>query len=152
MKRAMALLGLALLLGGCGESGKPSAEVAAPPSKPAPHEAKAIITAYLGQCGWKDVELAQLTDTEVPKESKAHGEVWAFTFTAHYTNVIGERQTSENWVAVVGRFDGSPCVRVCFDRSKRLVGGHNGGESTETANLTPAPPAESYPEIVAPKP
>lgn len=152
MKRAIALLGLALLLGGCGESGKPAVETAADANKPAPDETKALIATYLGQCGCKDVELAQLTDTEVPKESKAPGEVWAYTFTAHYTNVIGERQTSENWVAVVGRFDGKPCVRGCFDSSKRLVGGHNGGESTETANLTPAPPVESYPAIVAPKP
>ena len=80
------------------------------------------------------------------------GESWAFTFTANYTNVFGERQTSENWVAVIGRSDGKPTMVSCFDNAKQLVGGHRGDEKAITANLKPMEPADVLPPIVAPMP
>jgi hypothetical protein len=154
MKRAIVFLGLALVAVGCGGSkdGQPTAD-STPAGKPAPDEAKACIVAYLNQCGWKDVELAQIADQpQVPTEAKATGEAWAFAFTAHYTNVFGERQTSANWVAVVTRADGKPCVKSCFDESRKLVGGHTGAETNEKGNLVRLAPAEDLPPIVAPRP
>lgn len=145
MKRAMALLGLALLAAGCGKSGNSTAENAAPAAatgKPADDEAKGCIVAYLGQCGWQDVQLTHMVDQpEVPKAAKVTEEAWAFTFTATYTNVVGERLTSENWVAVVTRSSGKPCVKCCFDEARHLVGGHSGEEIVS-----------DQPAIVAPKP
>jgi len=154
MKRTIAWLGLALLSAGCG--GKPNADPsasAAATGKPAADEAKACIVAYLGQCGWQDVELVRMADCpELPKGAKATGELWAFTFSATYTNVVGERLTSENWVAVVARADGKPCVTGCFDEARRLVGGHTGDEVADKATLTPQSPAPEAPAIVPPKP
>lgn len=153
MTRAIALFGLALLVVGCGggKDGKPVADAGA--GKPAPDEAKVCIVTYLNQCGWKDVELAQVADQpDLPAGAKTTGDAWAFTFTAHYTNVFGERQTSENWVAVVARADGQPRVTSCFDQSRRLVGGHTGAEANEKGTLVASAPAEDLPPIVPPKP
>jgi hypothetical protein len=157
MKRAIALFGLALLVVGCGDKdGKPAADgqgSAQTTGKPPTDEAKACIVTYLNQCGWKDVELASIADQpEVPAGAKAGGEAWAFAFTAHYTNLFGERQSSENWLAVVGRTDGKPCVTSCFDETRHLVGGHTGAESNEKGKLVASGPAEDLPPIVAPKP
>ena len=160
MTRAIAFLGLALLGVGCGgaKDDKATADKTAPAGKPAPDEAKGCIVAYLNQCGWKDVELAVVADQpDMPTAAMPTGDAWAFTFTAHYTNVVGERQTSENWVAVIGRADGKPCVTSCFDATRRLVGGHSGTEATsvEKGNLgalAALPPADDLPPIVAPKP
>lgn len=157
MTRAIAFLGLALLAVGCGggKDGQPTADAGSAPAagKPAPDEAKACIVTYLNQCGWKDVELAQVTDQpQVPAEAQVVGEAWAFAFTAHYTNVFGERQTSSNWVAVVTRADGQPCVKSCFDDSRKLVGGHTGFEANEKGTLVKLAPADDLPPIVAPRP
>ena len=154
MLRAIGFLGLVLVAVGCGggKDGQPTAD-ATPAGKPAPDEAKTCIVAYLNQCGWKDVELAQIADQpQVPPEAKVTGEAWAFAFTAHYTNVFGERQTSANWVAVVARADGKPCVKSCFDDSRKLVGGHTGAEANEKGNLVRLAPAEDLPPVVAPRP
>ena len=158
MTRAIAFVGLALLAAGCGGSkdGKPAAD-AGPPAqatgKPAPDEATACIVTYLNQCGWKDVELANVADQpEVPAGAKAAGEVWAFAFTARYTNVFGERRTSANWVAVVSRADGKVCVTSCFDEGRHLVGGHTGAEANEKGTLVASAPADDLPPIVAPRP
>jgi hypothetical protein len=158
MRRATAFLGLALLAAGCsgGKDGKPTAE--APADRPGPDEARACIVAYLNQCGWRDVELTQIADqAKVPDAARAAGDAWAYSFTARYTSVVGERQTSANWVAVVTRADGKPCVSCCFDEGSRLVGGHSGTElpAAEKGDLTalaagPAP--AELPPIVAPKP
>lgn len=156
MMRATALLGLALLAAGCGDGGKPTADQAAPdapPGKPAVDEARMCIAAYLGQCGWKDVELSGVADHDgMPKGAPAPtGEAWAFTFSATYTNLFGERQASVNWVAVLGRSDGQPCVKSCYDDSRRLVGGHSGAERTDVADsLTPMPPAAEFPIVLPP--
>jgi hypothetical protein len=156
MTRAIACLGLALLAVGCGGSkdGQPAADAGSAPAagKPAPDEAQACIRTYLSQCGWKDVELAQVTDQpQVPAEAKVTGEAWAFTFTAHYTNVFGERQTSANWVAVLGRADGKACVKSCFDEGRKLVGGHTGSEANEKGTLVKMEAAGDLPPVVAPK-
>jgi len=154
MRRAIAFVGLALFMAGCG-GGKPSAEspAQAATGKPGADEAKACIVNYLGQCGWKDVELVRLADQpDMPTGSKVTGEAWAFTFSATYTNIVGERQTSENWVAVVARADGKPCVKGCFDETRRMVGGHSGEEQAERGNLTKLPPGPELPAIVPPKP
>jgi hypothetical protein len=153
MRRAITFLGLALLAAGCG--GKtPTAETAAVPAgRPGADEAKACIAAYLGQCGWRDVELVSLADqADVPTGAKVTGEAWAFTFSAKYTDLFGERQASQNWVAVLSRTDGKPCLKSCFDEAKRLVGGHSGEETSERAVLTPAPPAGDPPVIISPNP
>jgi len=145
MKCAMAFLGLALLAAGCGKSGGPTGENASPGAatgKPADDEARACIVAYLGQCGWQDVQLTRIAEQpEVPKAAKVTDEAWAFTFSASYTNVVGERLTTENWIAVVTRNGGKPCVKCCFDESRRLVGGHSGEEvaSDQSAILAPKP-------------
>src|SRR5690349_3268564 len=156
MTRGIAFFGLVLLAAGCGsKDGKPAADAgpAVATGKPAADEAKACIVTYLKQCGWKDVELAAVADQPaLPAGAKATGEAWAYAFTAHYTNVFGERRTSENWVAVVGRTDGRPSVTSCFDERLRLVGGHTGAESNETGTLAHLPPAEDLPPVVAPKP
>ena len=158
MTRAIAFLGVVTLAVGCGggKDGKPAADGSAPAAgKPAPDETKACIVAYLNQCGWRDVELAEVSDQpKLPDGARASGDAWAFAFTAHYTNVVGERRTSANWVAVVGRADGKPCVTGCYDDARRLVGGHTGIEAAETANLDrlAALPAGDLPPIVAPKP
>ena len=155
MKYALGFLGAALLAVGCSNSSKPKAEAdQAANGKPASDETKACITAYLGQCGWKDVELVRLDErADVPREAMiVSGEAWAYTFTANYTNLFGERQTSENWVAVLSRNEGKTCVRSCLDSQKKLVGGNSGAEGTDVAVLAPLPPSEGYPAIVAPKP
>src|SRR5690348_7882055 len=107
MMRKFAFLGLALAAIGCGsKDGKPAAESAAPApvaGKPAADEATACIVTYLNQCGWKDVELTGVAPADVPAGAKVSGEAWAYSFTARYSNVFGERRTSANWVAVVGR-------------------------------------------------
>ena len=153
MARAIAFLGLALLAIGCGsKDGPATADGSAPAAgKPAPDETKACIVAYLNQCGWKDVELAQVTDqAELPAGAKVTGEAWAYGFTAHYTNVFGERQTSANWVAVVARADGKPCVKSCFDEGRKLVGGHTGAEANEKGTLVRHEAAGELPPVVAP--
>jgi hypothetical protein len=155
MTRAIALFGLALLVIGCGggKEGKPVADAGAPTGKPAPDEAKACIVTYLNQCGWKDVELARLSDQpELPAGAGAGGEAWAFSFTAHYTNVLGERRTSANWLAVVARAEGKPRVTSCFDEARRLVGGNTGAEASEKGTLVSSAPGGDLPPIVAPKP
>jgi len=157
MARAIAWFGLALLVVGCGggKQGKPVADAGAPAGKPGPDEAKACIVTYLNQCGWKDVELARVSDQpELPAGAGAGagGEAWAFAFTAHYTNVLGERRTSENWVAVVARAAGKPTVTSCFDETRHLVGGHTGAEADEKGTLVASAPAGDLPPIVAPKP
>src|SRR4051794_5144367 len=100
MTRAIAFLGMVLLAVGCGggKDGKPVADATAPAAgRPAPDEAKACIVAYLRQCGWKDVELAELSDQpKLPDGVQGADGACAFAFTAHYTNVVGERRTSAN--------------------------------------------------------
>lgn len=159
MRRATVLLGLALLAAGCGDGGKPAAEATttapAQAGKPAADEVKGCLAAYLDQCGWKDVEVGGITaqDALPPGVSAPAGEAWAYTFSAGFTNVLGERQSVANWVAVVGRADGQPCVRSCYDEARRLVGGHTGTEQQgAVADLTPIPPAEDLAPIVAPNP
>jgi len=155
MRYSIGFLGLALLALGCADSSKPKAEAnLAATGKPADDETKSCITSYLGQCGWKDVELVKLDEqADVPREAMIlKGDAWAYTFTANYTNVFGERKTSENWVAVLARDEGKPCVKSCLDSSKKLVGGHSGAEgTTEVAVLAPMPEADNFPAIVAPK-
>lgn len=141
MTRAIAFLGLALVAAGCG--GKPAADTAAAPAtgKPSPDEAKACIAAYMAQCGWKGVDVVRLADhAEVPKGANTPGTVWAFSFSATFTNVIGERQTNENWVAVIGRDGETARLTSCFDDAGRLVGGHSAGEEYEKAVVTAPKP------------
>ena len=154
MRRAITLLGLTLLAAGCGGGKSPTAEAPGPVTgRPGAEEAKACIAAYLGQCGWKDVELVSLADQpDLPPGAKVTGEAWAYTFSAKYTDLFGERRASENWVAVLTRTDGKPCLKSCFDGAKRQVGGHSGEEMAERGVLTPAPPGGDPPVIIAPKP
>jgi hypothetical protein len=158
MTRAMAFVGLTLLAAGCGGSSPategPAAGPAAATGKPAADETKACIAAYMAECGWKDVEFVSLADRpELPRGAAVVGDAWAYSFTARYTDVFGERQASTDWVAVVARADGKPCLKCCFDATGQLVGGHRGVEGTETAVLTHQPgTGGEYPIIVAPKP
>jgi hypothetical protein len=132
MRRAIALLGLTLLAAGCGGKTPTAEGTAVATGRPAAEEAKDCITGYLGQCGWKDVELVSLAEQpDVPQGANATGESWAFTFSAKYTDVFGERRVTENWVAVLTRTDGKPCLKSCFDESRRQVGGHSGSEVAE---------------------
>ncbi len=142
MKRAITFLGMALLIAGCGGKDSPKPEAAAV-GKPAADEAKVCIAGYLGQCGWKDVELVAIADQpSLPKGITApSGEAWAFTFSAKYTDLFGQQQATENWVAVVARSDGKACVKSCFDHAQRMVGGHSGAEL-----------ADKGAEMVSPKP
>ena len=140
MTRAFAFLGFALLATGCGKSDVPKADSAAPAQasgKPATDEAKACITDYLAQCGWKDVEFVAVADqATLPEAAKAIGEAWAFCFSVRYSNVFGERQSCDNWVAVVARDGGKSRVTSCFDDAKQLVAGHSGQEeSSETTDI-----------------
>jgi hypothetical protein len=151
MRRAIAFLGLALLAAGCGKSEAPKAE--GPAGRPGTEEARTCIVTYLAQCGWKDVELVRLADSpDIPTPAKVPADAWAYTFSATYTNVFGERRTSENWVAVLTRADGQARLKSCFDESRRLVGGHSGEEVAERGTLTPLPPGDDMPAIIAPKP
>ena len=108
MKRALGILALVILAAGCGSSDQPADATAnaQPVGKPNADEAKECIAVYLGQCGWKDVQLVNLTDSKVPADANIAGEAWAYTFHANYVNLFGEKLTSENWVAVVARVDG----------------------------------------------
>jgi hypothetical protein len=155
MKHVCAFLALALLAAGCADS-KPQADASAssqPTGKPADDEARACIASYLGECGWREVEFASLADcTNPPSVAKVTGETWAFHFTARYTNIVGERQSSENWIALLSRVEGKPVVVACFDQSRQLVSGHRGDETTAIANLSPGAPISELPAIVAPKP
>jgi hypothetical protein len=153
MKRAIGLLTLALFVAGCGDSGKPQADGAATKdaAEPAVDDTRTCIVAYLGQCGWKDVELVSVTACDVPKEAQSVASSWAYTFTAKYTDVFGERQTRENWLAVVSKFEGRASVKCCYDSGRQLVGGHHGDERGDTANLIALPPADDLPAIVPPK-
>jgi hypothetical protein len=154
MMRGFAFGCLTILAFGCGKSlDAPVAEHSAPTGKPAGEEAKACIVTYLNQCGWKDVALDQVADeASLPADAKGYEEVWGFRFTAQYTNVVGERQTSANWLAVVRRSDGKVNVKCCYDDNRRLVGGHAGTEVAEKIALTPQPAGDDLPPIVAPKP
>ena len=153
MRRAIAFLGLALLAAGCGGKTPAGDASAAATGRPGAEEARACIAAYLGQCGWRDVELVSLADQpDVPKGGKVAGEAWAYTFSARYTDLFGERRTNENWVAVLTRADGKPCLTSCFDGAKRLVGGHSGEESADRGTLAPMPPGDALPAIVPPQP
>jgi hypothetical protein len=152
MTRLIAFLSLALLAFGCGSS-TDHRTGEKPAGKPADDEARTCIVAYLSECGWKNVELANVAErSDVPAEAHAGSQAWAFTFTARYTNVIGERQTSENWVAVLGRSEGKPCVQSCFDDSRRQVAGHTGAEPNEKGTLASFAPADDLPPIVPPQP
>lgn len=138
MKRAFGILAVVILATGCGKDSKPNGDGVA--GAPAADETQSCIVAYLDQCGWRDIELVNIAAcAQVPSESLIVGEAWAFTFTAHYTNLLGERQTSENWLAVISRVEGKSCVRNCFDSARHLVGGHRGDERGETANLIALP-------------
>ena len=154
MKRASGLLVLTLLAAGCGDSAKPQAGAAATndaAAKPAEDDTRTCIVAYFGQCGWKDVELVSVTPCDVPKESQSVAASWAYTFTAKYTDVFGERQTRENWLAVISKMEGKASVKCCYDGGRQLVGGHRGDERGDTANLIALPPADDLPAIVPPK-
>src|SRR5262245_26678580 len=100
MKRAFGILALALLAAGCGGSNKPGDANAQATGKPNADEAKECIAVYLGQCGWRDVQLVSLTDSQIPPGANVAGEAWAYTFNANYVDVFGEKQSSENWVVV----------------------------------------------------
>lgn len=155
MKRTIGLLTLAFFVAGCGDSAKPQADSAATKdaaAKPAEDDTRTCIVAYLGQCGWKDVELVSVTQSDqVPKEAQSVSANWAYTFTARYTDVFGERQTRENWLAVISKFEGKASVKCCYDSTRQLVGGHHGDERGDTANLIALPPADDLPAIVPPK-
>jgi hypothetical protein len=155
MKRAIGLLALALLVAGCGDSAKPKADAGVSTdsaAKPLEDDTRTCIVAYLGQCGWKEVELVSVTQCDqVPKEAQSVAASWAYTFTAKYTDVFGERQTRENWLAVISKIDGRASVKCCYDGSRHLVGGHRGDERGDTANLIALPPADDLPAIIPPK-
>lgn len=155
MKRAFGLLALALLAAGCGDSGKPQVDAGVAKEaavKPPEDDTRTCIVAYLGQCGWKDVELVAVTQCDqVPKEAQSVAGSWAYTFTAKYTDVFGERHTRENWLAVISKIDGKASVKCCYDGARQLVGGHRGDEHGEKANLIALPPADDLPAIVPPK-
>lgn len=151
MKRAIGLLALAILAAGCTKGSKPVADDGKT-GAPAADESRACIMSYLNQCGWQNVELADVNPcTELPSEALIVGDAWAYTFTASYTDLFGERQKCENWLAILCRLDGKTSVKNCFDAARRLVGGHRGDEHGEKASLTPAPPADNLPPIIAPK-
>jgi hypothetical protein len=155
MKRAIAFVTLTLLAAGCGDTTKPPAEAnsAGPTGKPALEETRSCINVYLAQFGWEEIALTAIADCpQLPSGAQVSGDAWAYTFTATYKNILGERLTSENWVAVVERIDGRPTVKNCFDSTNHLVGGQRGTEAGPNANLTPQPSAEDLPAIVAPKP
>jgi hypothetical protein len=155
MKRAFGLLALTLLAAGCGDSAKRQADSAATKdaaAKPAEDDTRTCIVAYLDQCGWKDVELVSVSQCDqVPPAAQSVATSWAYTFTAKYTDVFGERQTRENWLAVISKFEGKASVKCCYDSSRQLVGGHRGDERGDTANLIALPPADDLPAIVPPK-
>ena len=151
MKRVIGLLAAAMLATGCG-GGKAKVDADQAAGKPQADETKSCIVCYMGQCGWNDVEIVNVADCAKPPEGAIVGESWAYTFSARYTNVFGERQVSENWIAVVGRAEGKALVKNCYDNTLRLVGGHRGDEKSATASLTPMAPADDLPAIVAPKP
>src|SRR5258708_35066140 len=103
MTRSIAFFGLVVLAVGCGggKDGKTTPEKSAPAGKPASDEAPTCLVAYLNQCGWEDVELAQGTDQpKLPAEAKEKGDAWAFAVTAPYTNVFGGTETSAKLIAV----------------------------------------------------
>ena len=136
MKRALAVLALSIFAVGCG--GSKSDGPAAAAGRPPADEAKTCIAAYLAERGLSDVEFDSLQDeAELPAASKVKGEAWAFAFSATYKDVFGEPQKSGNWVAVVTRSDGKPCVTGCFDEARNPLGGR-GHEEAE------------FPPIVAP--
>src|SRR4051794_32651569 len=102
MKRAIGLLTITLLAAGCGSGSKPQADAAAtaPAGKPGLEEARSCIAVHLSQFGWEKVELIAITECpQVPPSAQVTGEAWAYTFTANYSNILGERQVSENWTA-----------------------------------------------------
>lgn len=154
MKRVIGLLSLAVAIVGCTDASKTKPDAQATnQGRPAIDESSQCIAAYLGQCGWRDVEVVGVAEcTQMPAGADVAGEAWAFVFSAKYSNVFGELQSSDNWVAVIARTDGKPAVRCCFDHTRRLVGGHRGDERAVAANLTPMPPADELPSIVPPKP
>lgn len=154
MKRLFALFLMSLLAVGCGSSGKPEPQAAATEgAKPTTDEARVCVSDYMNQCGWRDVEFSTFADqTELPKEAKTTGDAWAFSFSASYQNIFGERQKTTNWVAVVTRDSGKFKVARCYDEAKQLVGGHTGSEESEKAQLQPGPmPMGGTVDIVAPK-
>ena len=151
MKRAIGLLALAILAAGCTSGSKPGRDDAKS-GAPAVDETRACITSYLNQCGWQNVELADVNPcNQLPSEALVLGDAWAYTFTATYTDLFGERQRSDNWLAIIARVDGKTSVKNCFDSARRLVGGHRGDERGDKASLTPLPPADELPPIVPPK-
>jgi hypothetical protein len=119
MKRAIAWLGMALLVVGCGKSeNTPLTQ-----NKPDEGQAKASISTYLNDCGWKEIEFVSFQEaSELPREVKGTKHSCAFQFSAKYTNLFGERVAKNNWVAVVCSDTDKPVVTYCYDDAMKLIG------------------------------
>jgi flagellar capping protein FliD len=128
---------LALAIG-CGGT-KNAPETAATPTD---DDVKASIVSYLGECGLQEVEVATLApESAIPTTAQFDGKGWAYKFSASFTNLLGERKTDTDWMAVLTRDAGKTRVAVCLNEARQPMGGKD--ESIKNREAA---------GIVAPKP
>ena len=120
MARFFAILSLSILAIGCGDN-KNAPETA---SKPSDEDVRSSIVLYLSECGLQEVELATVApESKIPQSANYKGEGWAYKFTASFTNVLGERKTDADWLAVLTRDAGKTKVALCLNEARKPMGG-----------------------------
>jgi hypothetical protein len=126
MKRILALtlvaLAVALTTVGCGSKSAPGV-AAKPAGKPSSDEATAALAEHLGSIGCEQVAVSGLADKpDAPNDVLLSGEYWAYQFTAAFSNMLGERMTSDRWIACLARNDdGKVVVKMCRDERPALA-------------------------------
>ena len=138
MARFFAILTLSILAIGCGDS-KNAPETA---SKPTDDDVRTTIVSYLSECGLQEVELASVaSEPAIPQAANHKGEGWAYKFTASFTNLLGERKTDADWLAVLTRDAGKTKVAACLNEARRPMGGKGHDDSAnDRAALGIVPP------------
>jgi hypothetical protein len=133
MKRVALILFLTAI--GCGKSSNtPESQdhstpntTAAPTTSGKPSDSEAItsIREYFTDpgMGWSNVEVMQVSaPVEAPKEAApGMSELWAYSVTMTGENVIGEKVLNRNWLVLIGRENGKPKVKDCFNSLERVT-------------------------------
>lgn len=142
MKRVSLFLLLAAAVGCGGKPADPTGDNKAQPGdaqaaattagKPTEAEAIASIREFFTDPGmnWKNVEVMSVSPpVEAPKEAAPGvSELWAYSVTMTGDNVIGEKVLNKNWLILIGRENGKPRVKHCFNSLERVASSPLGKE------------------------